>query len=641
MANKGLLYLVILLGATLALLVSGCNESTTEPGNFTVSINMAVPTDNTEEDLNGSNATAYMFENSIDETPLYTSTAQVANDNLAFTIDEVSEGEYVVFVVLDITEDVSSGDIPIAKGDAFWGALDVEVANDLTINLTEDYWQRYHSIIVTLTGIPSGHSGQVLGCALAEDGHEIWEIVNNMLMGSLTLLYNNTAILGLDPSDTESDTEWDNYQLETGEYDLHFLIDHDGNIEDYDSETDVDPFTDGDLVYTYDYSYSASSPADQFPLVTATFEPIEFTDITLTINYTLPEDAYEYLLGDTLRAGLWTSTVEDDPLFESSQVISSMTGTITVDVDLSGTYLVAVTIGDDEGIEEDDFVAWAGLDVELAADMSITIAETWWQWIEDITIGVTDIPSGHDGELALFALWANNGDYTDFHDMENFIMGGIGFVYNNAAFATMHSPQDDSGYWELPTGTYDLGVFIDPDGDYEYYYHMDLDTMGMFMPYDVDDPYWIGNYEYDALTDYEEFRILEGSFTPMLGISGMVTCPEWTSGGGDIYVLTFNLPPFDTSATDNDPFTWDVISQPGAYAIPIFPEFSGYIVGVWDANGNGLEGEVEGEGGPDLGDFIGGYGSALDSLYLIEILSTDVNDIDFTIDIPWDDSLDN
>jgi hypothetical protein len=637
MLNKKLRFLIAFAAIAMLLVMTGCDESTTEPGNYTVSINMDVPVDEGEGSLDGSQAAAYLFEGDIDETPLYTETAIVANDEVSFAIADVAEGDYVVLVVVDCYDGESAYG-PIGQGDIFWGALDVAVENDLTINLTEDYWQRYHSILFAVRGIPDGHNGQVIASAITEDGADWWDIQTTMLMGTYTLIYNNSALLAYSPDGDLTDEEWLAYALETDSYDVLFLLDNDGNYDDYDVEN-YDPFSEGDLIDFYDYSYNSQNSATKFASINATFEPLEYADIALTVNYTIPAEEIEYLMGDTLRVGIWTSTVNDDPLYEVSEVVSAATGSIILEnIHHAGTYLVAVTIGNEEE-SEDKFMAWAGLDVDISDDLTITIEEQWWQWVGYNTIGVRNMPSGHNGEIAIFLLFANDGDYTDFHDWDNFIMGGVGFVYNDGAVVSLHSSREDDESWELPSGDYDLVAFIDPDGDYEYYYDLNLDSVEMFMPYDVGDPYWITDYSYDSTANEDDFQILDGTFSEMLGITGTVTCSPWTSGGGDIYILTFDHDPFDTSLANNDPFSWDIITEPGDYALPMFPQYTGYVVAVWDANGNGLEGESEGEGGPDEGDYVGGYGSAMDALDEVQVLTTDVADIDFAIDIPYNDSL--
>jgi len=640
MLNKRLMFLFALIATTMFLAVISCEETTTELGSYTVSINMDVPIVEGEDSLNGYQAAAYLFESDIDETPLYTQTATVADNEISFTMTEVTEGEYIVLVVIDFS-DAGSTYGPIGQGDIFWGALDVAVESDLTINLSENYWQRYHSVLFAVRGIPGGHNGQIIASALTEDGADWFNLDESMLMGTYTLIYNNSALLAYSPVDHDLTYEqWLAFQLETDNYDVHFLLDHDGSYDDYDSE-EFDPFSEGDLTDSYDFSYDSGDAADNFALITATFEPLEFADLTLTVYYDLPEDDIEAIIGDTVRLGVWASTVTDDPLYNTWDIVDGLTDTITLEgIHQSGTYLVAITIGEDDD-EYDNFMAWAGLDVDLSDDATITVQYEWWQWVESITVGVRDMPAGHDGELAIFALFADEGDYTDFRNNDNFIMGGVGIVYNNSAVISLHPINAETEDWELPPGDYDLTALIDPDGEYSYYYHLDPDTIEMFMPFDVGDPYWIADYSYDATDSEDEFQILDGTFSEMIGITGTVTCPPWTEGGGDIYVLTFAQDPFDTSLADNDPFSWDIITEPGAYAIPIFPDYSGYVVAVWDATGNGLDGESEGEGGPDEGDYVGGYGSSMDALDEIQVLTTDISDIDFAIDIPYDDSLEH
>jgi len=360
----------------------------------------------------------------------------------------------------------------------------------------------------------------------------------------------------------------------------------------------------------------------------------EGDNFTLTVNYDIPSDELDYLLGETWRISIWEDIGDELPLFEIAGVVQNGSGTATFEEVPTGIYHITVTIGDEEG-DDDGFLAWGGIDIAISADRSISIQEHWWQWVESIAIGVRGIPDGNDGELIVYGLFADGGNLMDFHDRENFIMGGAGVVYGNTALIAMH-PIDEDSTFELADGTYDLIILVDHDGTPEDYDHIDLDTIEIFMPYDIGEPYWISDYVYDANAEGNEVQVLDGDFSDMIGITGAVDCSQWVSGTGDIYLVSFEENPFDPG--EETPYSLIAIEQPGEYALPVFPGFSGYLAGVWDANGNGLEGEAEDEGGPDEGDYLGIYGT-LETPEVITCENSTLTEIDFAIDIPFNDTL--
>lgn len=645
MLNRKAYYIPIVLSACLLIWGVSCDETLTESGNNAVTLNISLPADSHETgEVEGHTAALYLFESNADEAALYSQTASVTEASVNLTIDSVAAGEYLVLAIIDYDGETNTG--LFEKGDLFWGALDVAVDGDLTINLDEDYLQRYHSVIIGVRGIPSGHTGEPLACALMGDGESYWNLRENLIMGAVTTLYNQTAILAPEPTNIEDtlngETEWQNFQIESGDYDLFFLLDHDGSVDDYEDNDELNPYSEGDQFYAYDYAYNQSDPLDALPLFTAVFEPLEFSEISLTIDYTIPEDEYSELTGDTIRASIWEQLGDEYPVLEVEGILSNISDSIVLDGVPEGTYHVTVTIGDnsESDPESGGFLAWGAIGVEITDDASIAVPAEWWQWVQDMTIGISNIPGEYAGEMILIGLFAADGDYFDFQESDNFLASGMGYVYNTTALVTMHPTYDYEETEIIAPGTYKLMVQIDLNGQYDYYNNLELDSIDMFMPYETGDPYWTADVVYDTIGDTGNFVFLAAdAFSNFLGISGTVTCPSWAEGGGDIYVLLFENSPFgDTSGLG--PHTWDIISEPGIYAIPVMEGFEGYVGGVWDVTGNGLEGESEVDGGPDEGDYVGFYGSSIDSLYHIEALSSDVEDIDFTIDIPYDDSLD-
>jgi len=618
-----ILGIVLLLGS-----VSCFDDNSTDSGSYSVTLNVSLPSNDYDtEAVEGHAVSFYLFDANIDETALYSGTSSISSGSASIAIENVTNGDYLMLAAIDYDGETNT-DL-LEQGDLIWGALDVSVSGDLTINIDEDYLQRFHSIVVGIKGIPSGHTGQPLACALLEDGDSYWNLKENIVMGSVTTLYNQTAILALGPVDIEDtldyDTEWANYQLSPGDYDMFFLIDHDGDVSDYDDEENLDPYSEGDLFFSFGYLYTQSHALYDILIATGSFEPLEFSDIQLSVNFKLRNDDYLEVTGDTVRLALWEHLEDENPLQSSYSVLDGSFDSLSVGGIPEGTYQITLTIGDDEQ-SNDDFMGWAALNVDISDDASISVDSLWWQWVSNMTLAVSGVPSAYEGEMVLFGVFDGEGNYFEFEDDSNFLASGLGYVYNSSAVVSIQ-PENDQ-ITELPLGTYKLMVQIDPDGDYNYYNDLDIDSVQMFLTYEVGDPYWATTINYDNTAAENDFIFLNaGTFSTFLGISGTVSCPSWNDGGGDIYVLLFENNPFG-DVSDSGPLSWNIISQPGDYAIPVMSGMDGYVVGVWDVNDNGMEG-----GGPDAGDYIGYYGYSVDSLYQVQVLSSDIEDIDITLDV--------
>ncbi len=620
-----------------------CEETTTEPGIYSVNLNVTVPAgDDDFSDMVGNTASLYIYQSETAVAAIYSGNADVTSTGFSIEITEIDEAEYFMLLVIDSDGTPASGSV-MERGDIIWASMDVDVNGALTINLDKSYLQRYHSVMVGVRGYASANVGDLVACALMEDGASYWNLNDNIEWGSYQKLYNQTAVFALSPigsSDTGVDDSlqyqaWMNEELATDDYDLFFLVDEDGTIDDYEDDDELNPLSPGDLYYEYGFDYDASEAADMYTYLTATFAEIQFSDITLTVNYTIPDDEVAHVTGDTIALSIWSNPGDENPVSETEQVVSGATGSLALDSIPEGTYAITVTIGDeDEGSLEvqEEFIAWAGLDVEISDDLSIGIGDSMWQYVDgDLVIGVRGIDSQYEGEFVLLALFADAGDYYNFHNFENFIMAGYGYVFNNACVIVPHNNNEQDSEFELAPGNYDLVALIDTNGSPDYYDGINLDSVGMWSPYEAGDPFDIIDISYDTTDSNGDLQIYTGSFSNMLAVSGAVTCSAWTSGGGDIYILSFDSNPFedDSSSGDNDPLAFDILSQPGAYEFPVFPNFSGYVVGMWDVNDSGLD------EGPDAGDYIGFYGDSMDSLTQVQVLSSDVDNIDIVIEFEY------
>jgi len=264
------------------LLIGGlaCSDSTTDTGSYNVTLNLTL-TEEQYAELDSNTVTLYLLDDENDTTYLYSGDAELINNEAEIVIDSVAGGDYTVIMVLNYDGSVNENNI-LEQGDYFWGALDVDISSDLTITIDDGYMQEYHSIVSFVRGIPSGHTGQLLACAIMNEGADYWDLANNMIMASVVTLYNQTAIMAPTPSGAENDSAWENYDLPSGEYDMFLLLDHDGEISDYDDDLDI--YSDGDYYYIYDYTFDADDEDTYSPSFSADFDSLEISDTTLIAN---------------------------------------------------------------------------------------------------------------------------------------------------------------------------------------------------------------------------------------------------------------------------------------------------------------------------------------------------------------------
>jgi hypothetical protein len=93
-----------------------------------------------------------------------------------------------------------------------------------------------------------------------------------------------------------------------------------------------------------------------------------------------------------------------------------------------------------------------------------------------------------------------------------------------------------------------------------------------------------------------------GTFLPIIGVAGTVSCPSWTSN--NLYMYLFHENPF--TAQNVDPAAQTILTAPGAFVLPCLSNDSVFVLGLWDADGSGDD------GGPTPGDLIGAYGVPVD-----------------------------
>ncbi len=354
---------------------------------------------------------------------------------------------------------------------------------------------------------------------------------------------------------------------------------------------------------------------------------------TVTFNLTCPD---EELDGHEISASLWTDWGDETPYVIEDTTISGISTTIIITDVASGTYHLMVVIdsqGDgfsEEGPVEQGDVFWGALNVEINEDKTISVPENYWQYYHSIVFGIQGIPSGHNGELIGTGIFEDGANILEFNTEP--LMGGLGFVYNNAALIAMEPTDywDDSLWyeWQLESGNYDVWILVDHDGTIE-----EWEDSSETSPITIDDLYYSFDYDFDS-ADFEDYwKLVTGTFSNIVGITGTVSCSTWNDTGGDTYVMAFPLNPLEQdSLTGVEPFAMDILEEPGAYSLPMFAGDSAIVVGFWDADNSGTE------EGPTQGDYMGGYGFDPEMMTLEWVICNEFGtaNIDFELYTPFD-----
>jgi hypothetical protein len=575
------------------LLTSGCSKSDSDADSgSTITFNLTLPPDS---QLDGKAVRAGVW-NSWGDSVAY-KTANGTIDSLTATIDltGIADGTYQLLVVVDVADD-GFGENPVESGDYFWGTLDLTINQNRTINLTRYYWQQMCSVIFGVQGIPSGNDGKVCGVGLFEPGADVLGGGIANVCGGAAIIYNNNALLAVNEPRGQDST----WQLPSGTYDVWSVVDIDGQPEDWFE--DEGELTEGDLIDSIgDWSYTQGDN----DWIQLSFSYFALTGANLDFSVTMPD---EYSLnGHKVYFGLWENWDDETPAkLDSGTVVNNQVtktftffttqtyqGIIIVDVDNSGTAEL-ITPGD---------LIWGVLDLTTDVDQSFGIPGTALQEFHSIVFGVNNIPYGHNGMPLGMALVYDGQNVLKRRDRT--IGGGVAMIYNNSALVAVGSLTDypDS---VLYTGDYDVWFVVDVDGQIEIF----DDTT--YWPVTVGDLFYQYNYHHQAAGDLYFNLIATPSFEEFVGVSGTITCPTWTSGGGPIYVLLFDGNPLQDTLAEE--WNWAEIAQPGTYQIPIMPNLDVYAVGYWDADSSGDD------GGPTAGDVIGGYSEVgmTDSLTLID-----------------------
>lgn len=610
-----------------------CDQNTTDPATTfgTVTFNLSVPAD---EDISGATAAVSLWSTWGSDTPVLIVDGVFSGNSLTLQIPDVEEGTYIAVAAIDANGDGFPIDGPADEGDVFWAGLDIGVSGNKTINVTSWAWQYIdtNAVIIGVRGIPAGHDGDVLGAGIFVDGSDLFANPDAETYNwGAGLIYNNSCVIALNP-DTYGDSAV--VDLPSGNYDIWMLVDVDGTIENWHDSTGGphNPITNGDYLASYDYVYDAIDY--NAPLINATFTEMAMN--TLTFNITVPFG--ENLDGNSAAAFLFTDPEAEEPSHYDEALISGGTATITFEVAASWEMLGAVildvdgngfdTLSEGPPMNPGDYF-WGALNLTAPTDLVVDIPVDGWQDFDGYHfVAIDGIPAGHDGEVLGVGFVTDAANPFNPYNEENY-MGGAGLIYNNSAIVTMHGMGYADSNWTLPYGNYDIYCLMDIDGSISDYDNINDSTM--FTPVTNGDFYYKYDYTYTEMQAIDDFVYLTGTFSPVVGISGTVSCPTWNANGGDTYVYLFNQNPInDTTAMT---YSGRALTQPGAYWLPCLPGETVYAIGFWDIDNSG---EWD---GPNQDDMIGGYGVSIDSLEAIISSELGVGGIDFVLDTPYDSTL--
>lgn len=595
---------------SVSLFIGGCSssDSDSDAGN-TITFNLTLPPDS---NLDGKAVRAAIYNSWGDSVAYKTSNGTVDSITATVAVTGVAEGAYQVLVVVDAGND-GFGDNPVDPGDYFWGVINLTINQNQTINLTRYYWQRLHSLVVGVQGIPYGNDGKVCGLGLFEPGTDVLGGGIGDVSGGAAIIYNNSALIAINAPEGQ-DSLW---QLPSGTYDIWTIVDIDGQPEDwFEDEGEI---TEGDLV---DSIVNWTYEPDENSWIQLSFSYYALSAVDIGFSVTMP-DNYS-LNGHQVYFTFWANWGDSTPARLDSAVVTNNQANITIPFFVARTFQVMVVVdvdnsGPDNFLTRGDLL-WGVLDVTADEDETFNISGAALQEFQSIVFGIDDIPYGHDG-LPLGIGVVNDGENI-LNRHERNLAGGVAMIYHNSAILAVNLA-DNYPDSLLGTGDYDIWFLIDVDGEIEDY------EDSLYWPVTVNDMYYQHNYHHEAGSN-EYFDLIQtASFSTMVGVSGTVTCPTWVSGGGAVYVLLFDGDPLQDSLAEE--LNWVQLSQPDEYLIPITQNTDLYTVGFWDADSSGSE------NGPTAGDLIGGYSHSgnLDSLIMIYSGLSGQTGIDFELNTPY------
>jgi hypothetical protein len=224
--------------------------------------------------LNGHKVYFGLWENWNDDTPAKLDSGTVVNNQVTKTFAFFTTQTYQGLIIVDV--DNSGTTELITPGDLIWGVLDLTTDVDQSFGIPPTALQEFHSIVFGVKNIPYGHNGMPLAMALVYDGQNVLKRRDRTIGGGVAMIYNNSAVVAVGSLENYPDSV-----LNTGDYDVWFVVDADGQIENFHDST-YWPVTVGDLYYQYNYHHQANGGLYFNLIATSSFE--EFVGISGTIT---------------------------------------------------------------------------------------------------------------------------------------------------------------------------------------------------------------------------------------------------------------------------------------------------------------------------------------------------------------------
>lgn len=623
MKQSARLYALCLVGVLSTLMLAGlfgCGSKSTvnnPPATAgTITFSLEAPIHSTVEGHEVGVVLIDLSDSTVAESCIDTITAGAAT----VILPDVAPGTYYVQVLVDSDSAGMVDPTAFQNEDPFWATPHLAVDGDQTITIGEYYWQRYTdgALIAVFDDIPVAQNGKIIGAGLFPDGSDVLGSSNpEPIAGGAGYVYDGASVIAI------------NYEVQQGlakpaqpipyaTYDLWSVVDIDGTVDDWFSEEGGSTeFEGGDLVDHFSVVIDADS--ELFTTREGQYEALQAYQIAF--NYSVPADwqvpvrnIYAYFFEQFDSTG---------PVAMSSVALNGLTAHDTLTRFAPGTYQVLVVIDLDESMPLDEGeqlsygdLMWGALDLPLlAGTLNVNITDSLWQEFQGIVYGVKGFGTGHNGQPLAVALYEPDAEILN-PNRSPFYSGAAVICYNSALVAVHPSGQQQAKAAMAPMDC-DAYYLVDVDG------HIS-DYMGeQVQPISIGDLYFKETTSVDP--EAGGYHEPSGTYLPVVGVSGTVACPSWTSG--DLYVYLFHDNPF--TVQDVDVAARTILAAPGSFTLPCLSNDSVFVIGFWDVDGSGDE------GGPTPGDLIGAYGVAsqgsLDDMTKIATNTLSTSGKDFTL----------
>jgi hypothetical protein len=230
----------------------------------TISLNLHLPEGTLQDGRTLAAALWSNVDDTITEAEAY---GVVSGQTATLTLDVAEPGTYQLMVGADVDgSGMVINQVQLTRHDLFWGTLDLAIDGDLSITIADSAWQTFSKAVVGIKGIPDGHDGQIICAGAYEQGRPVLSPTERPLYGGTGFVYNNSALLSISGINAGPDSI-----LQTGNYDLWFLLDVDGDYNNY-RHGYFYPITVGDGYYKYNFDYTNDPERTQsFTFTTGSF----------------------------------------------------------------------------------------------------------------------------------------------------------------------------------------------------------------------------------------------------------------------------------------------------------------------------------------------------------------------------------